>query len=81
MPSFGPLHAAALRAELASMEGKLDAERRAHAASRAAAAAREAELQVALGGSGEALSEATRAAEEAARRARGARGVVARAWV
>ncbi len=64
---------AALRAQLHQVEGQLDHERRAHAASRAAAAAREAELESSASGTLSALAELQRDLQESALRIRGAR--------
>lgn len=70
-----PLHAtAALRAELSSAESRLAAERKAHQASRVAAAARESDLEAQIAGSTAALGDLTRSLEDANRKARGELG-------
>ncbi|GFR43693.1 hypothetical protein Agub_g4802 [Astrephomene gubernaculifera] len=60
----------ALRSELAAAESRLAAERRAHQASRAAAASREQDLEQQVAGSTAALGELTRGLEEANRKSR-----------
>ncbi|GLI58809.1 hypothetical protein VaNZ11_000575 [Volvox africanus] len=61
----------ALRSELAAAEARLAAETKAYQASRAAAAARELDLEQQIGGSTAALAEVTRGLEEANRKCRG----------
>eukprot|EP00879_Flechtneria_rotunda_P003819 GHRR01004059.1.p1 GENE.GHRR01004059.1~~GHRR01004059.1.p1 ORF type:complete len:940 (+),score=461.32 GHRR01004059.1:146-2965(+) len=60
----------ALRVELATAESQLDAERRAHAATKAAAATRERDLEEQLTGSSDALAATQRALEEGSFRLR-----------
>eukprot|EP00198_Chlamydomonas_reinhardtii_P007745 XP_001697082.1 hypothetical protein CHLREDRAFT_205573 [Chlamydomonas reinhardtii] len=60
----------ALRAELSSAESRLAAERKAHQASRVAAAARESDLEAQIAGSTAALGDLTRSLEDANRKAR-----------
>ncbi|GIL47258.1 hypothetical protein Vafri_4117 [Volvox africanus] len=64
----------ALRSELAAAEARLAAETKAYQASRAAAAARELDLEQQIGGSTAALAEVTRSLEEANRKCRGQAG-------
>ncbi|KAG2445585.1 hypothetical protein HXX76_000197 [Chlamydomonas incerta] len=60
----------ALRSELSSAETRLAAERKAHQASRVAAAARESDLEAQIAGSTAALGDLTRSLEEANRKGR-----------
>ncbi len=69
-----PTPLAALRAELSTAESRLAAERKAHAATRAAAAQRELDLEQQLAGGSGALADLQRQLEEAARKTRGGRG-------
>ncbi|PNH03320.1 Golgin candidate 1 [Tetrabaena socialis] len=67
----------ALRAELSSAEARLASERKAHQASRAAAASREADLEQQVAGNTAALTDLTRSLEDANRKGRGRVGSVA----
>ncbi|WIA09344.1 hypothetical protein OEZ85_008751 [Tetradesmus obliquus] len=60
----------ALRAELSAAESQLDAERKAHASTKAAATARERDLEEQLGSSSEALAATQRQMQELAGRSR-----------
>ena len=66
--------AAALKSEVSATEARLESERKAHQAHRAAAAARERDLEQQIAGTMAALADQQRSLEESNRKGRGAGG-------